>query len=687
MLVLGFELLAEDVLRVVVGVALGLLTIYRRELSSNRAYHPNEDDETLLGNSYHRLMQRDNVSDSNKSSASLNNNNDDNGNDTPTMGLRRRKSSSALPSMTASSPHHREIHQHHEHSNHPINNNNNEDPTEVLLESAGLVLSGGPFLAMAIAIFDHLVLTTIVTFTSCVSYVFYRITVIKNTTTSTTVKRIIPPSPSLQVSEEEALEQLLPESRHDKNSSSHNTAMQQQQNQQHLYSVAWNAATEYFNDISTKLLEGQSDSSSVSSKTYPNAKESCLYPRSKSTGNLQSNLSDENSRALFHEMLAMQNSGSMDVTLLPSDAQIVIFSYLPPKDVLAFTCTNRAGRSLLDDGEGLIATTAATDHYDDDDEEEGDDDYHYHVKKSQTPLLIWKALFHRDFSWVLTDWDIGKEAVVRSMSNYEVDADAAQQESHRPKAGRVFHHLASTIIDPEQVKNDNSSIDITSMISQAGYIHPTTSMKEFYFTFNETWLNYTIAGCNSTDKCYIGLHGHVFNITNFVEDHPGSTETLLLQAGRDATIFFESMGHSLVARKLALSMCEVVNGQCVRCDFMNLEGREAKNLRAESLGPLFSTCSLIKPCDSSLAVKRNMPGFLIPKKRSRPRFQGGLHRIRERIRMEEGLQLATAATWANEILGRNGLFGGVQVYHDPFRGWMWWYTDRDFDVVYTKPLT
>ena len=70
MLVLGFELLVEDVLRVVVGVALGLLTIYRRELSSNRAYHPNEDDETLLGNSYHRLMQRDNVSDSNNSSAS-----------------------------------------------------------------------------------------------------------------------------------------------------------------------------------------------------------------------------------------------------------------------------------------------------------------------------------------------------------------------------------------------------------------------------------------------------------------------------------------------------------------------------------------------------------------------------------------------------------------------------------------
>ena len=152
-------------------------------------------------------------------------------------------------------------------------------------------------------------------------------------------------------------------------------------------------------------------------------------------------------------------------------------------------------------------------------------------------------------------------------------------------------------------------------------IQPNSSMKDFYFTFTETWLNYTIAGCNSTEKCLIGLHGHVFDISNFVEEHPGSTETLLLQAGRDATVFFESMGHSMNARKLALTMCAVVNGQsCDRYHFHAGEGSSngSFQLRAGPLGPLFSTWGLIKPSSRSLDIKRNIVGFLIPRKRSKP---------------------------------------------------------------------
>ena len=87
----------------------------------------------------------------------------------------------------------------------------------------------------------------------------------------------------------------------------------------------------------------------------------------------------------------------------------------------------------------------------------------------------------------------------------------------------------------------------------------------------------------------------------------------------------------------------------------------------------------------SLDIKRNIVGFLIPRKRSKPRFQRGLHRIRERIRQEEEVQLVNAARWGDIHLGQNGMFGGVQVYYDPFRGWRWWYTDRDFNAVFTMP--
>lgn len=634
MLLLGFE--PQDVLRVTVGIALGLLTIFRRELSCNRGYHPDDDDP--LGDSSHRLLQ-----------AGVSEERGETNSDSPSRLIRRRKSSSALPSMAASD----EQHDNMDANNSATCTNNNEDPTEELLESAGLFLSGGPFLYMAIAVFDHLLLTSFIsTFTSA-SFDRFRTKI---------------GGPQQHTCEEDnILLQQSSESSHDRNEET-------QENQQHVYSVAWNAATEYYTSISAKLDGPSTPGSAVQRQNNDDGPSGMQY-RSKSTGNLQQNLSDEHSRALFREMIAMANSGSMDITLLPSDAQIVIFSYLPPQDVLAFTCTNRAGRNLLDDGDVHGGEVAST-------EEESGGIY---VKNGDTALLIWKALFQRDYSWVLTDWAIGKEAFLRSMTDYGPHQNDQQQQQrrqhHSPKAGKVFHHMVS-ILDSEHAKQ----LPVDNMMEASALIHPTSSMKEFYFTFTETWLNYTIAGCNSTEKCLIGLHGHVFDISNFVEEHPGSSETLLLQAGGDATVFFESMGHSMGARKLALRMCAVVNGQCARYNFAGGEGSNGSfQLRAGPLGPLFSTWGLIKPSCKSLDIKRNIPGFLIPSKRSSPRFQGGLHRIRERIQQEEKLQLTHAESWQRESLGPSGLFGGVRVYYDPFRGWKWWYTDRDFNAVFITP--
>lgn len=303
-----------------------------------------------------------------------------------------------------------------------------------------------------------------------------------------------------------------------------------------------------------------------------------------------------------------------------------------------------------------------------------------HTKNTDTALLIWKRLFERDYSWILTDWKIGEEALLRSMTDYERQHQQ-QQHDHPERASNVFRHLASIVLESENPKQ----FSIESMMDASSSIHPTSSMKEFYFEFTETWLNYTIAGCNSTEKCLIGLHGHVFDISNFVEDHPGSTETLLLQAGRDATVFFESMGHSLGARKLAAGMCVVVNGQCARVHYT--EGERSSPSFQMKVGPLFSTWGLIKPSCKSLGIKRNIQGFLIPRRRAMPRFQGGLHRIRERMMQEEELQLTNAARWGDESIGPNGMFGGVHVYYDPFRGWKWWYTNRDFNVVFIVPPT
>lgn len=53
----------------------------------------------------------------------------------------------------------------------------------------------------------------------------------------------------------------------------------------------------------------------------------------------------------------------------------------------------------------------------------------------------------------------------------------------------------------------------------------------------------------STDTWLI-IHDKVYDITSFLEEHPGGEEVLLEQAGADATESFEDVGHSTDAREM-----------------------------------------------------------------------------------------------------------------------------------------
>jgi len=47
---------------------------------------------------------------------------------------------------------------------------------------------------------------------------------------------------------------------------------------------------------------------------------------------------------------------------------------------------------------------------------------------------------------------------------------------------------------------------------------------------------------------WVLLHGKVYNVTKFVEEHPGGDEVIMAEAGQDATEAFEDVGHSDEAR-------------------------------------------------------------------------------------------------------------------------------------------
>lgn len=72
----------------------------------------------------------------------------------------------------------------------------------------------------------------------------------------------------------------------------------------------------------------------------------------------------------------------------------------------------------------------------------------------------------------------------------------------------------------------------------------------FYLEWEACWLDWLLAGMCSSELCVIGLGGSVYNITEFLPNHPGSQETLAEACGGDGTERFADIGHSSDAVEL-----------------------------------------------------------------------------------------------------------------------------------------
>ncbi|KAK4748998.1 hypothetical protein SAY87_026447 [Trapa incisa] len=55
---------------------------------------------------------------------------------------------------------------------------------------------------------------------------------------------------------------------------------------------------------------------------------------------------------------------------------------------------------------------------------------------------------------------------------------------------------------------------------------------------------------SSSTDCWLVIEGKVYDVTKFLEDHPGGDEVLLASTGKDATDDFEDVGHSSTAKAM-----------------------------------------------------------------------------------------------------------------------------------------
>ena len=62
-----------------------------------------------------------------------------------------------------------------------------------------------------------------------------------------------------------------------------------------------------------------------------------------------------------------------------------------------------------------------------------------------------------------------------------------------------------------------------------------------------------LAKHSGKDDAWMTINGKVYNVSKYLEDHPGGEEVLLDRVGQDATEDFEDVGHSNEARKQLLS--------------------------------------------------------------------------------------------------------------------------------------
>jgi cytochrome b involved in lipid metabolism len=297
-------------------------------------------------------------------------------------------------------------------------------------------------------------------------------------------------------------------------------------------------------------------------------------------------------------------SKSCPLIELPQDVLISCLSYLHPREILNLSTVNR--------------------------------ETHFSIHNEKMPQslssLLWYQIFLRDYAFVITKWKYGLDAVDRLQD----------MEWNCPQS------IAALL------GKDYGDGQITS-----------PSMKDFYLMFGQTWVDFTIAG-RTESPTLVGIHGHVFDMTTFLDEHPGSPETIItMGGGRDATSFFEAIGHSTKARSLALKrLVEIVDLSC--CDD---GGNQVL---------------------SGLTDKVDDSNGILPLKRTKVRVPGTLRQLRQRYHKERRLMQANARLQISTIMSQRGeidVIGNVNIYFDPLCNcWKAWYLNLDFQPVFVHKI-
>ncbi|CAN6938830.1 unnamed protein product [Brassica oleracea] len=117
---------------------------------------------------------------------------------------------------------------------------------------------------------------------------------------------------------------------------------------------------------------------------------------------------------------------------------------------------------------------------------------------------------------------------------------------HRGEIGIVFEH-------PTRPGNQSGGwMAKERQIEKSSESHPTLKKSvstPFMNTASKMYSMSEVRKHNSAESAWIIVHGHIYDCTRFLKDHPGGSDSILINAGTDCTEEFEAI-HSDKAKKL-----------------------------------------------------------------------------------------------------------------------------------------
>ena len=74
-------------------------------------------------------------------------------------------------------------------------------------------------------------------------------------------------------------------------------------------------------------------------------------------------------------------------------------------------------------------------------------------------------------------------------------------------------------------------------------------MEEDKENMPRTFSMHEVAKHNTLDDCWVVINGSVYDMTDFLKDHPGGSKVVMIYAGKDATGDFSMLHKPSIIRK------------------------------------------------------------------------------------------------------------------------------------------